>query len=107
MKEEAARTIHGGILKTGQTPSNPVKLNEAQSNRIKPDQTGSNQIKPNQTCWLVCPPSPYVGGYARRRCGCATFAAYRGYFPGLASIKANQAESNQIKPVGRVGWAEI
>jgi hypothetical protein len=84
-----------------------IDANDSGDNPIKPDQAKSNQIKPNQTCCLVCPPSPYVGGYARRRCGCATFAAYRGYFPGLASIKANQAESNQIKPVGRVGWAEI
>jgi hypothetical protein len=92
MKEEAARPL--------QVLHGTVRLGQTRSNRIKPNQTGSN---------LLAGPLRLltVGGYARRRCGCATFAAYRGYFPGLASIKANQAESNQIKPVGRVGWAEI
>ena len=65
--------------------------------RIKPDQDdqdGSNQIKPNQTCLLVCAPPPYVRGYARRCCGCATFALYQGYFLGLA----NQGGARRIKP---------
>jgi hypothetical protein len=88
MKEEAARPL--------QVLHGTVRLGQTRSNRIKPNQTGSN---------LLAGPLRLltVGGYARRRCGCATFAAYRayrGYFPGLASIEPDQVESNQIKPAG-------
>ena len=41
----------------------------------------SRRIKPNQTCWRVCPPTPYVGGYARRCCGGGTFCVLSGLFP--------------------------
>ena len=65
---------------------------------IKANQTKSNRIKPNQTCLLVCPPPPYVGGYASRCCGCATFAPCHGHSNWIEGIKTDQGESNQIKP---------
>jgi hypothetical protein len=63
--------------------------------RIKPHECESSRIKPNQTCSMVCAPPPYVDGYARRSCGCATCGSYHG----LVRWRCwNQGESNQIKP---------
>jgi hypothetical protein len=39
--------------------------------------------------------------------GCATFASYRCCALGLAGIKVNQTESNQIKPAGRFACPKI
>jgi len=74
---------------------------------VKAGQTQSNHVKPNQNCWVVRPPPPYIGGYARRCCGCATFASYRGSALDLAGIKANQTKSNQIKLAERLACPEI
>jgi hypothetical protein len=65
------------------------------SSRIE---VNSCRIKPNQTCLLVCPPPPYVGGYARRCCGCVTFVPYHVYSRSLARTKPDQGESCRIKP---------
>jgi len=57
----------------------------------------SRRIKSDQTCLLVCPPL-LTSAATREGLCCATFAPYRGYALGLARIKPNQGESNQIKP---------
>jgi hypothetical protein len=73
--------------------------------RIKPNQAGSRLIKVNQTeSNLRWGRGADNGAASKRRkkrgsyYGCAPYAHFRGYAHGLARIKPNQGESNQIKP---------
>jgi hypothetical protein len=92
MKEEAPRTLYGGIIKTGQT-------SQTQSNPIKLKQTDSNQIKP--ACCLLTSADTPEGLVVVRLLRLSRLR------PGLAGIKANQTKSNQIKPVGDERCPEI
>jgi hypothetical protein len=90
MKGEAARTLHGGIVRTGQTRSNPVKPSQGESNQIKP----SAFAKATARQARLSPPYAEASRKRRSSCGCATFVPYRGFFHGLARIKVNQTKSN-------------
>jgi hypothetical protein len=85
MKEEAPRTLYGGIIKTGQT-------SQTQSNPIKLKQTDSNQIKP-ACCLLTSAATPEGLVVVRllRLIGAMASASRES-----RRIKPNQTESNQI-----------
>jgi len=90
------------------TPVEPP--NQGESNQIKPPAGGAGRIvqQPRKdarrrlaSAVALRALAGRVGGASRKRrrcCGCATFARYRGYSPGLARIKPNQGESSRIKP---------
>jgi hypothetical protein len=130
MKEEAARTLHGGIGKTAQTRSNPVKPNQGESNQIKANQTcgvvgvsqnwtircesgrqrgtgqtQSNRIKPSQTIKGLQESEQIKNGPLY-----GLLAPPEKVNSGQTqsnSIKVNQTKSNQIKPARGGNWPKL